>query len=231
MGGSGYAAGGTTRAQVDPSGGGYGGSDLDDAGYSSSSAPTTFIPEVGTDEDEFDRPKPGWHAGADVGLLVLRLALGGAFILSGVQKLFGLFGGPGIGGFADELGQSGFTQTTLLAWVTGVSELGGGSLLVLGLFSQLGAAAILGVMANVLYFKITGGATFVGKGTGNVLAAKGPLELETIYAAVAFALMFTGPGRVSIDRPTPWYRHPGTVGFISLLLAAGATAVTLFVFR
>jgi putative oxidoreductase len=231
MGGSGYARGGTTRAQVDPSGGGYGGSDFDDAGYSSSSAPTTYVPDVAVDEDEFERPKPGWHAGADIGLLVLRLGLGGAFILAGLQKLFGLFGGPGINGFAGELGQSGFNQTTLLAWVTGVSELGGGALLVLGLFSQFGAAAILGVMANVLFFKITGGATFFGKGSGNYLAGQGGFELEAIYAVAAFALMFTGPGRVSIDRPTPWYRHPGAIGFISLLLAAGATAVTLFVFR
>ncbi|MFC5112243.1 DoxX family membrane protein [Kibdelosporangium philippinense] len=47
------------------------------------------------------------------------------------QKLFGLFNGPGIDGFAQFLGTQGFSQTTILAWATGVSEQVGGVLLVL----------------------------------------------------------------------------------------------------
>jgi hypothetical protein len=51
-----------------------------------------------TFEDEDERKQFGWSASADIGLLVLRLALGGAFVMHGLQKVFGLFGGPGIDG-------------------------------------------------------------------------------------------------------------------------------------
>jgi putative oxidoreductase len=230
-GGSGYARGGTRSYPV-PSVGGYGGGDdeFDDAGYSS--APTTYATETGLEEEEFEFEKPGWHASADFGLLVLRLVIGGAFILHGLQKLFGLFNGPGINNFAEALGQLGFNQTTLLAWVTGVSELGGGVLLVVGLFTPIGAAAILGVMANVIILKVTGGAGFfTSQAGGSGLAKAGGIELEVALAGAALALMFIGPGRVSIDRPTPWYRHPGAFAFAALILAVAATAVTLAVFR
>ncbi|MEU4746118.1 DoxX family protein, partial [Actinosynnema sp. NPDC023658] len=84
------------------------------------------------DDDEERRPF-GWTAGPDIGLLVLRLALGGAFVVHGLQKVFGLFGGPGIDGFAQYLQSAGFREARILAWVTGVTELAGGGLLVLGL--------------------------------------------------------------------------------------------------
>lgn len=218
--GSGSSRGGA-HAQPEPAGGMFG--DFDDSGYSST-ATTVMTGAHAVEEDEFERPRPGWHGSADFGLLVLRIVLGGIFIGHGLQKLFGLFNGPGIDNFAAFLGQSGFSQTTLLAWVTGISELGGGVLVLLGLFTPLGAAAILGVMANVIFIKIQGGAGFfMVSGVG--------FEWELGLAGSAFALMFTGPGRVSLDRPTPWYRHPGGFGTVALILAAALTVVTLVVFR
>ena len=42
---------------------------------------------------------------------------------------------------------------------------------------------------------------------------------KDFLAAAAFALLFAGPGRVSLDRPTPWYRHPVATGWTFLLIA------------
>ena len=57
-------------------------------------------------------------------------------------------------GFARSLTTFGFTgQSTVLSWITGITEVVGGALVILELFTPLGAAALLGVAANVVYAK------------------------------------------------------------------------------
>lgn len=198
----------------------------DDAGYSSQ---TTMIPgssRFDNNDDDFggafDEPdrRVQWHGGVDFGLLVLRLALGGAFVVHGLDKLFGWFtDAGGMGGIEQMLTGYGFTEPKILAWVLALSETVGGALLVLGLFTPVAAAAVLGVMANVIAVK----------GDWNVFM--GGVELEMVYAAMAFVLLFTGAGRAAVDRNTHWCRKAPIYGIPFLLLAAGASAVTLFVFR
>lgn len=167
-----------------------------------------------------DRRKFGWTAGPDIGLLGLRAVLGGIFLLHGLQKVFGLFGGPGINGFAQSLEKMGYRESVVLAWVTGITELAGGSLLVLGLFTPLVAAGLLAVMANVIALKYKGG--FFGPNG---------VELELALAGMAFAALFAGPGRAALDYNRSWFRHPLAAGFVALLIGAGGAAVTYFVFR
>jgi putative oxidoreductase len=175
-----------------------------------------------TQDDPFedDRKKFGWTAGPDLGLLGLRAVLGGIFVLHGLQKVFGLFGGPGINGFAQSLEKMGYRESVVLAWVTGITELAGGSLLVLGLFTPLAAAGLLAIMANVIALQWRGG--FFGPNG---------VELELALAGMAFAALFAGPGRAALDYNRSWFRHPVAAGFIALLLGAGGAAVTFFVFR
>ncbi|MEU7477592.1 DoxX family protein [Lentzea sp. NPDC042327] len=180
------------------------------------------VDNAGAGDDPFDdrRKKFGWTAGPDLGLLGLRAVLGGIFVLHGLQKVFGLFGGPGITGFAQSLEKMGYREPVVLAWVTGVTELAGGGLLVLGLFTPLAAAGLLAVMANVIALKYKGG--FFGPNG---------VELELALAGMAFAALFAGPGRAALDYNRSWFRHPLVAGFIALLLAAGGAALTFFVFR
>ncbi|MGH3518964.1 MAG: DoxX family protein [Haloechinothrix sp.] len=167
-------------------------------------------------------PRTGWHAGLDLGLLILRVALGGTMIAHGLQK-FNFFGGPGIEGFAANLEGYGFTQqTTLLSWITAATEVGGGGLLVLGLFTPIGAAGVLGVLASVIVIRSDSG-FFIGERQG--------FEFEVALAAIALALLFTGPGRVALDANTPWRRNPVPFGLVALLFAVGAAVTVLLVFR
>ena len=186
-------------------------------------ATTTFAPpqhdDVYPDESARQRPPHEWHFGADLGLFVLRVTLGALFVAHGLQKVFGLMGGPGINGFADALRELGFQQTTLLSWVTGVTELGAGALLILGLFTPAAAAGVLGVMANAIWVRV------------DLQAFIGGVELEALYAAAAFALLFAGAGKISLDRNTPWFRRAPAFGFIFLIIAAGLSVVTLVVLR
>ncbi|SER59584.1 DoxX family protein [Actinokineospora terrae] len=170
-------------------------------------------------EEVLDPQPHAWHLGADLGLFVLRVTLGALFVGHGLQKVFGLLEGPGIDGFAKALAALGFQQATWLSWITGFTELGAGALLILGLFTPAAAAAVLGVMANAIWVRV------------DIDLFAGGVELEAIYAAAAFALLFAGAGRISLDRNTPWLRRAPAFGFIFLIIAAGLSVVTLVVLR
>ena len=155
------------------------------------------------------------NGGLDFGLLALRLMLAAGMGAHGLIKVFGLLGGPGMDSFAGVLRDYGFTkQLTLLTWITGVSEVAGAVLLVLGLFTPLAAAALLGVGISVVRVKWTGG-FFEGTGQG--------FELELVLTVIAFALLLAGPGWYAIDRHTPWRRRPLPFAMVGLVLAVGAT--------
>ncbi|HZN60689.1 MAG TPA: DoxX family protein [Planctomycetota bacterium] len=83
------------------------------------------------------------NTGLDLGLLVLRLGLGGIFIAHGVMKLLAP---GGVQGFADELAKLGLPQPYWMAVAAIASELGGALLVVLGLFARLGALSLVVVM-------------------------------------------------------------------------------------
>ena len=215
----------TTQNFGTPSSGSTGFFD-DDAAFSS--AQTTTFTGFGETETTTETPeeeprsrKAEWHGGLDFGLLVLRLALGGLFVAHGLDQLFGWLNGPvdGMDATRQMLTGAGFTEPGILAWVLTISEIAGGALVVLGLFFPAGAAAILGVMANVIVVK------------GNWNQFLGGVELEMIYAAAAFGLLFAGPGRVALDRHTPWWRRAPLFGLIFLVIAAGLSVVTLVVWR
>lgn len=172
-------------------------------------------------------PRTRWHIGLDLGLFILRIAVGGTMVLSGLYK-YGMFGGPRIEGLAQALETIGFSQSTVLAWVLVATEIGAGGALVLGLFTPLAAAAVLSVTAT---------ATYLGKDVGYF---SDPVQGDAVIpgygfplltGAAALALLFTGPGRIALDAPTPWRRGPLPYGLVGVLLAAAAAVIVLFVFR
>lgn len=116
-----------------------------------------------------------------VGLLILRLWAGCALALAhGIGKITDL------ASFNAKVGAMGFP----LPWLTGtfaaLSESLGGLLLALGLATRPASAAILATML----------------GAGLWVHRNDPFmnrELSLTYATVALALLFTGPGRLSVD--------------------------------
>lgn len=164
-------------------------------------------------EEQAEQPwQPGWNSGADLGLLVMRMVLGTVFVAHGAQKVFGWFGGPGLDGFASQLTGLGFRQPDALSALTGYVELVGGFLIILGLFTPLAAAGLLGVAINAVWVKWAGG----------LFATVGGFEFELVLAAVAAGLAFTGPGRAALDRGRVWFRHPVAAGWFFLAVGAGA---------
>ncbi len=162
----------------------------------------------------------GATGGTDVGLLLLRLCLGGVFLAHGSQKLFGAFGGKGIDEFARMLQNTGYRESALLAWVTGITEFTGGLFLVLGLITPLAAAGIVGLMINTVTLHWNGG----------FFAPKG-FEYDLVLGGMALCVLAAGPGRFALDNGRPWHRRPLGAGVFGLILAVVTASITLFVFR
>ena len=153
------------------------------------------------------------------GLLIIRLALGLILFAHGAQKLFGWFGGygpDGTGGFFESIGHK---PGRRMAMIAGLSEAGGGVLLVLGLFTPLAASMLIGTMIVA--------AVSVHAPQG-LWATNGGYELPLTNALVATGLAFTGAGTLSLDHAfgIPWTRGAGA-GIWALALAGAAAGITL----
>jgi uncharacterized membrane protein YphA (DoxX/SURF4 family) len=123
----------------------------------------------------FDNLKP-------LGLLVLRIVLGASFIFHGYPKLtdpqhaLKAFGGYGFPGY--------------FAYVIGILEVFGGGLLIAGLFTR-GAALLLTIETGLILYK-----TIV---PSEGMKGFGRVEMPLLLGAMAFALVTTGAGVISID--------------------------------
>src|SRR4051794_5184303 len=95
----------------------------------------------------------GVPLGADLGLLIVRLLIGGLFIGHGTGKLFGWFGQGGVNGTGAFFESVGYKPGKELAIADGILELGAGVMLVLGFLVPLAAAIIIGDMMNAAWVK------------------------------------------------------------------------------
>jgi len=125
----------------------------------------------------------------DWGTLVLRLGIGIMFMAHGLQKAFGLFGGPGIKGFAGMLSGLGFTPPIFWSYVAGYTELLGGFFLLIGLQSRLVAAVLL------IFIVIAAIKVHIIKG---FFLSNGGFEYPFVIAAACLALVLLGPGKFSV---------------------------------
>jgi putative oxidoreductase len=126
----------------------------------------------------------------DLGLLLMRLAVGLILAGHGAQKLFGWFGGGGLAGTTTWLGSMGLRPARFWAVMAGLSEFGGGLLLAVGLLDPLGSFGIIAAMLMAILL------VHRGKGLWN---NQGGMEVPLIIAAVALGLGLTGPGVYSLD--------------------------------
>jgi putative oxidoreductase len=134
----------------------------------------------------------------DWGLLVLRLVLGITFMLHGAQKLFGMFGGPGIEGFTENVARLGFPgPPELWAYLAAGSEFFGGLAVLLGVLTEFGAAAIATTMI-VAIWKIHGPNGFFAQQRG--------YEYNLMILAVCAALILAGPGWIALWDPFRYRR-------------------------
>lgn len=179
--------------------------------------------EINADADE--RAKAAGRRGTqDLGLLVLRVAVGVVFIAHGLQKAFGWWGGPGLQGFRETLTEAGYQHADLLTYLAAGAQIGSGVLLVLGLFTPVAAAVALAFLVNSVL------ATFTAqRESGGLFVFGSAAEYLLVLVAAAATIILAGPGRYGFDGGRGWARRPFIGSFLALLLGAGgAVAAWLF---
>ncbi|WP_435319160.1 DoxX family protein [Haloarchaeobius sp. TZWSO28] len=126
----------------------------------------------------------------DVSVLAVRLGVGLIMLVHGLGKLTGAGpAGSGIEGFAAALVSLGVPAPVLTAWLVGFAETIGGLLVLVGLFSRIGAAAIAAVM--------TGAILLVHLPNG-FLVSNGGYEFALLVLLASVSLVFTDPGKYSV---------------------------------
>lgn len=194
-----------------------------------SELPSTTVPGSGYG-DEPTRTRPtrlplSWNRGADVGLLLLRFAIGGVFFAHGVQKVFGLWGGHGQAAFARQLAGYGYQQADTLSWVTGIGELVTGAFVVLGVLTPLAAAGLLAIAINAVLVKLGNGFFLTGPSGSDAV------EFDVVLGLAAAAIVLTGPGRIALDNGRAWHRRPASWGVLALVVGIAVAVLVRILLR
>jgi putative oxidoreductase len=125
------------------------------------------------------------------------MCVAAVFLAHGLQKLLGLWGGPGLSGTAKMVQSLGFPYPFPLAVVLSFTEVCGGILLIVGWLTPWVALALAVDMGIALWkvhypngFFVAGGGA-AGRGNG--------VEFALVLLGALVCLALSGPGGLSID--------------------------------
>lgn len=156
---------------------------------------------------------------SNLAVLIIRVTLGALMAGHGAQKLFGWFGGYGLRGTSGWLESLGLRPGRPWAVAAGLSEFGGGVLMLLGFLNPLGSLGVIGSMSMAI-------AKVHPLHEKPIWATSGGAELPLTNTAIATALILNGPGRYSLDRalgirlPRPIVALVGLAGIVTVLAFA-----------
>lgn len=152
----------------------------------------------------------GASTSADLGLLVLRVAVGATMLQAGLIKALD------INAVVTFMEDGGWRQARFAAYLVTGAELAGATGVLLGLLTPVAAAAVVAAMIDAWAVNVSGAALW-----------SDPFNVPFLVAFSATALMFTGPGRHSVDaRVFGWGRWPGFVSVGMFVVAVAAAVAT-----
>src|SRR5215472_12380288 len=153
-----------------------------------------------------------------VALLLVRVVIGVTMMMHGYNHWRG---GGRIAGTARWFSGLGLKHGVLQAWLSVVTELGAGFLLIVGLLTPFACAAVISVMliAGLLAHRPNGFFVF-----------KDGYEYVLVLSVVSLALATLGPGRVSVDSAAGVTITGWAGGGLALGVAVAATAGMLATF-
>ena len=164
------------------------------------------------DTPMIDTPKNP-YALTDLGLLLLRFAIGATMLQAGLIKALDF---SSTTGFMEE---GGWKMPTVAAGMVTATEIIGGLFLVLGLLTPLAACAILAAMIDAWLVNASAAAFW-----------SEPFNVPFLAGFGALTLLFAGAGAYSLDAKF-FGRHRWPTGVVIFLLIVGiAAAVATWVF-
>jgi putative oxidoreductase len=134
----------------------------------------------------------------DISLLLVRAIVGVIFAAHGAQKLFGIFGGPGLQAIvADPPNGMG-----LLGYPVTIGEFFGGLGLIVGFLCRFSAASLIVVMLGAIGLVHGQHGFFLGHGPTDTLATAG-FEYNLALIGLLLPLLIAGPGKFAMGRLLP----------------------------
>lgn len=94
----------------------------------------------------------------DLALLLFRCGLGAVMLAHGINHIWG---GGKIAGTAGWFASMGMRPPLVQAWLASITEIGAGALLVVGLFTPVGGAGLVGTMAVAFVINHRGNGFFI----------------------------------------------------------------------
>jgi putative oxidoreductase len=152
------------------------------------------------------------YALTDVGLLLLRFAVGATMIQAGLIKALDF------GATVAFMESGGWRMPTFAAALVTATETAGGVLLLLGLLTPLAAAGVLAAMIDAWLVNVSAAAFW-----------SDPFNVPFLTAFAVTALLFAGAGAYSLDAKLfGRHRWPGVIS-VGLLIIGIAAAVATWV--
>ncbi len=131
----------------------------------------------------------------DLAALLLRVGVGLVFIPHGYSKVFGQ---GGAAAFAADVPN--FHLPVFLGYIAAYTEMFGSLLLIAGLLTRLDAFLLACTMAAAVFLVQLPDALYeVQPGTSKFFAAMRGIEMPLTLMTACLALVFIGPGRISLD--------------------------------
>lgn len=155
----------------------------------------------------------------DLGLLIIRVVVGGLLLGHGLQKLIGWFGGHGLAGTEGFVAQLGYPMPKLMTRALALGEVAGGAALAFGFGTPIAAAVIIAVMVNAII------AVHAAHGPW---AQDGGYEFPLTLLAATAGIALAGPGAFSLDAmllESAWSQS-WSVGGVLTGIVLGASALT-----
>ena len=159
----------------------------------------------------------------DLALLILRVAIGVVMLAHGWNHIFGGGKIAGTGRWFESLGMK---PGWLHAWTASLTELGAGVLLLLGLFTPLAGAAVVGILGVAWVTNHRKNGFFIFRpGEG--------YEYVMTLVACGFALCGLGGGQVSLDHALGIFDPPSWTAALACagLGVAGALGLLVVFWR
>lgn len=127
----------------------------------------------------------------DLGILIVRLAVGLTFAAHGAQKVLGWWFGPGFVGWTGAITRMGLRPATLWAALSAGVELFGGLFLAVGLLTPVASALVVGQCVYIVV-RVHLPRGFWSKGGG--------IEFPLQLLAGSLLIVATGPGVIAVDQ-------------------------------